>query len=124
MWRNYVTVGIRALAKNRTYAFINIFGLAIGLAACLLILLYVRYEASYDEWLPNSENSYQLQSRYRDKQTGEETKLQMTAYVAGTSLRKDFPQVDKTVYALSSSPVVLRGGEALPTEDVLLVDNL
>jgi putative ABC transport system permease protein len=124
MWRNYVTVGFRALAKNRTYAFINIFGLAIGLAACLLILLYVRYEASYDEWLPNSENSYQLQSHYRDKQTGEETKLQMTAFVAGTSLRKDFPQVDKTVYALSSSPVVLRGGEALPTEDVLLVDNL
>jgi putative ABC transport system permease protein len=124
MWRNYVTVGFRALAKNRTYAFINIFGLAIGLAACLLILLYVRYEASYDKWLPNAENSYQLQSHYRLKQTGEENKLQMTSYVAGTSLKKDFPQVDKSVYALSSSPVVLRGGEALPTEDVLLVDNL
>jgi putative ABC transport system permease protein len=124
MWRNYFTVGFRALAKNRTYAFINIFGLAIGLAACLLILLYVRYEASYDAWLPNAENSYQLQSHYRDGQTGEENKLQMASYVAGVSLRKDFPQVDKTVYALSSSPVVLRGGEALPTEDVLLVDNL
>ena len=36
MWRNYLTVGLRALAKNKTYAFINIFGLAIGLAACLL----------------------------------------------------------------------------------------
>ena len=124
MWRNYVTVGIRALAKNKTYAFINIFGLALGLAACLLILLYVRYEASYDQWLPNAENSYQLQSHYRSKQTGEEDKLQMTSYVAGVSLRKDFPQVDKTVYALSTAPVVLRGGEALPTEDVLLVDNL
>jgi putative ABC transport system permease protein len=54
MWRNYMTVGIRALVKNKTYAFINIFGLAIGLAACLMILLYVRYEQSYDEWLPNS----------------------------------------------------------------------
>jgi putative ABC transport system permease protein len=124
MWRNYFTVGFRALAKNRTYAFINIFGLAIGLAACLLILLYVRYESSFDKWLPNAENTYQLQSHYRLKQTGEENKLQMTSYVAGTSLKKDFPQVDKTVYALSSSPVVLRGGEALPTEDVLLVDNL
>ncbi|HEY0150064.1 MAG TPA: ABC transporter permease [Allosphingosinicella sp.] len=124
MWRNYVTVGFRALAKNRTYAFINIFGLAIGLAACLLILLYVRYESSFDKWLPNAENSYQLQSHYRNKQTGEENKLQMTSYVAGVALRKDFPQVDKTVYALSSAPVVLRGGEALPTEDVLLVDNL
>ncbi|HZG09926.1 MAG TPA: ABC transporter permease [Allosphingosinicella sp.] len=124
MWRNYVTVGVRALAKNKTYAFINIFGLALGLAACLLILLYVRFESNYDSWLPNAENSYQLQSHYRSRQTGEENKLQMTSYVAGTALKKDFPQVDKGVYALSSGPVVLRGGEALPTEDVLLVDNL
>ena len=124
MWRNYVTVGLRALAKNRTYAFINIFGLAIGLAACLLILLYVRYESSYDKWLPNAENTYQLQSHYRSRQTGEENKLQMTSYVAGVALRKDFPQVEKTAYALSSSPVVLRGGEALPTEDVILTDSL
>ena len=33
MWRNYVTVGIRSLVKSRTYAFINLFGLTIGLAA-------------------------------------------------------------------------------------------
>ena len=38
MWRNYLMVGFRALAKSRIYAFINIFGLAIGLAACLMIL--------------------------------------------------------------------------------------
>ena len=72
MWRNYLTVGLRALAKNKTYAFINIFGLALGLAACLMILLYVRYELSYDKWLPNAENVYQLQTYYHDKQTGED----------------------------------------------------
>jgi putative ABC transport system permease protein len=124
MWRNYLTVGLRALAKNKTYAFINIFGLALGLAACLMILIYVRYELSYDKWLPNADNTYQLQSHYRDAQTGEEQHLQMTSYVAGTAFKKDFPQVDKIVYALSTSPVALRRGEALTTEDVLLVDNL
>src|SRR6187551_1516228 len=124
MWRNYLTVGIRALAKNRTYAFINIFGLAIGLAACLMLLLYVRYETNYDSWLPNSENTYQFQSHYQSKQTGEESHLQMTAYVAGQRLRQDVPEIDKTVYALSSAPVLLRNGESLPTDDVLLVDNL
>ena len=92
MWRNYLTVGIRALVKSRTYAFINIFGLAIGLAACLMLLLYVRYETSYDAWLPNSENIYQLQSHYVSKQTGEESRLQMTSYVAGQRLRQDFPR--------------------------------
>src|SRR5262245_4969497 len=124
MWRNYMTVGIRALAKNRTYAFINIFGLAIGLAACLMLLIYVRYEMSYDEWLPNSENTYQLQSHYRNKQTGEEGHLQMTSYVAGVRLKRGMPEVERTVYALSTEPVIIRNGEALPTEKVLLVDNL
>ena len=80
MWRNYMTVGLRALAKNHTYAFINIVGLAIGLAACLMLLIYVRYETSYDEWLPNAANTYQFQSHFRSKQTGEEKHLQMTPY--------------------------------------------
>ena len=71
MWRNYMTVGIRALTKNKTYAFINIVGLAIGLAACLMLLVYVRYETSYDAWLPNAENTYQFQTHYRLPQTGE-----------------------------------------------------
>jgi putative ABC transport system permease protein len=124
MWRNYMTVGIRALAKNRTYAFINIVGLAIGLAACLMLLLYVRYETSYDEWLPNAENTYQFQSHYRSRQTGQDDRLQMTSYVAGQRLRQNFPQVESSVYVLSSGPVIMRGSEALPTEDALLVDDL
>jgi putative ABC transport system permease protein len=123
MWRNYMTVGLRALAKNRTYAFINIVGLAIGLAACLMLLIYVRYETTYDQWLPNSENAYQFQSHYKSKQTGEESHFQMTSFVAGQRLKANFPQVDRTVYALSSAPVIMRGGEAISTEDVLLVDK-
>ena len=53
MWRNYWTVAVRALGKSKTYSVINIAGLAIGMAACIMILLYVRYEESYDKWLPD-----------------------------------------------------------------------
>ncbi|HZH06874.1 MAG TPA: ABC transporter permease, partial [Lautropia sp.] len=123
MWRNYFTVGVRALAKSRVYAFINIVGLAIGLAACLMLLLYVRYERSYDEWLPNVENVYQLQTTFRDPGTGQETRLQMSAYVAGATLKKDFPQIERLVYVLASSPVVFHNGEAFPTEDVGITDG-
>jgi len=124
MWRNYLTVGLRALVKNKTYAFINIFGLGVGLAACLMLLIYVRYETSYDEWLPNAENTYQFQTYSRDRETGEEGRWQMASYVSGQRLKRDFPQVERMVYALSSEPVAMQGGQALPTEDVLLVDNL
>ena len=61
MWRNYLITGVRALLKNKTYAFINIFGLGVGLAACLMLLIYVRYERSYDQWLDGSENIYHVQ---------------------------------------------------------------
>jgi putative ABC transport system permease protein len=125
MWRNYMIVGLRALAKSRTYAFINIVGLAIGLAACLMLLLYVRYERSYDEWLPNSENVYQVQTQFTDPDTGEIDRMQMSSYVSGTALKKDFPQIDRQVYVLNAGNlVVMRGGEAFPTENAVLVDNL
>jgi putative ABC transport system permease protein len=55
MLRNYLTVAFRNLLKHRLYSFINIGGLAVGLAACLLILLFVRDELSYDRWLPNAD---------------------------------------------------------------------
>lgn len=123
MWRNYVTVGVRALVKNKTYAFINIFGLAIGLAACLMLLLYVRYERTYDEWLPNAANVYQLQTYYRDKQTGEELNLQMAAYVSGQRLKADFPQVERIVYGSAGGATVLRNGEAVAVENVSMVNG-
>ena len=70
MWRNYLTVGFRALAKYKTYAFINILGLAIGMAACLMILLFVRYAMSYDKWSPGAEKIYQFQTWFKNDETG------------------------------------------------------
>jgi putative ABC transport system permease protein len=123
MWRNYLTVGIRALAKNKTYAFINIAGLAIGMAACLMILLFVRYEMSYDRWLPESDNVYQFQTWFKSDETGQESKGQMAAYASGEAFKKDFPQVEAKVYALSTDPVFIKDGQASKTEDFLFVDN-
>src|SRR5918998_5684199 len=123
MWRNYLTVGLRSLLKSRTYAFINIIGLAIGLAACLMLLLYVRYERSYDAWLPNADNVYQLQNISVDRETGDRFGMQMSQYVAGSALQQEFPEVEARVHAASSGPVVLRNGEALLVEDAIAVDG-
>jgi len=123
MWRNYLTVGIRALVKSRTYAFINIFGLATGLAACLMLLVYVDYERSYDEWLPNHENLYQLQTYYSATEGSEGLETQMSAYVAGTSLESSFPQIARRVYMRANAPTVLRNGQALAIDDARMVDG-
>lgn len=123
MWRNYLTVGVRALMKNRTYALINILGLAIGMAACLMILLTVRYETSYDTWLPGAEDVYQVQSWYKDPDTGKEDFLQMTPFATGAAMQKDFPQIEKWVYAFKTTPVAMKDGQASPTEDFLFTND-
>ncbi|WP_395613639.1 ABC transporter permease [Allosphingosinicella sp.] len=123
MWRNYLTVGIRALTKNKTYAFINIVGLAIGLAACLLLLVYVRYETSYDTTLPNAENTYQLQTLYTEKATGQRLNLQMASYVSGQRFRDNFPQVEAMVYASAGGTTVIRNGEAVNVDNASLVNG-
>ena len=64
MFRNYLAVALRNLARNRLYASINIIGLAVGFCAALLIVLYVRSEYSYDRFFPGYRDVY-LVTSYR-----------------------------------------------------------
>ncbi|HEX7851803.1 MAG TPA: ABC transporter permease, partial [Sphingomonas sp.] len=124
MWRNYLTVGIRALLKNRVYAVINIVGLAIGLAACLLILTYVRYEFSYDNWLPEAQNTYEMATEYLPSPGGQQPGTSLTtAYIAGGALKKDFPQVDRVVWASSQNVTFLQDGAPTAAKKALITDG-
>ena len=123
MWRNYWTVAVRALAKSKTYSIINIAGLAIGMAACIMILLYIRYEQSYDTWLPDVENTYELQAWYPSPDDGEPGFFQMSAYVTKDRIKKDFPQVVSAAYIQDNGPVLLKDGQATSTEGYLFTDD-
>jgi putative ABC transport system permease protein len=112
MWRNYLITSYRAITKNRTFAFINIFGLALGMAACLMLLLYVRYETSYDSWLPDADRIFQVQSINTDPETGDVSRMQGTHGVITESLAKDFPQIEAIARVEGVEPVFLRNGEA------------
>src|SRR3569833_1601474 len=124
MRRNYLIVGLRALAKNKTYAFINIFGLALGLAASNLILSNVRYEISYEAWMPGSDRAYELQTVFHATAAGGLSgDSQTTAYVAGQALRKDFPQFDRVVYATGQNANYIQDGQPTKTKNTLLTDG-
>ncbi len=60
MFKNYFKVAYRNLKKNKAYTFISVFGLALGLAVCSLLLLYVQNELSYDQFNKNADNIYRL----------------------------------------------------------------
>src|ERR1044072_1872451 len=121
--RGYLTGGSGPFPHNRTYALINIFGLALGFAACLMILLYVRYELSYDNWVPNSGNIYQLQTDYAPQANGDDPHLQMSSYVSGLALQRDFPQVEHRVYLLPNTATVIRNGQAFAVPEAAMVDG-
>lgn len=63
MLRNYVKIALRTLAHNKAYAFINVVGLSIGLAAAMLILLFTKDEVSYDRFHANHPNLYRITSK-------------------------------------------------------------
>lgn len=101
---------------------INILGLSVGLAACLIILLYVRYELTYDQWLPDSERVYQLQSKFAGEGAPAEPS-QMATFAAGAALKKDFPQVEALVHAQLTMAELHYGGKARSPGVLLLVDG-
>lgn len=61
MLKNYLKIAFRNLFKEKVFSFINVFGLAIGIGAFLLILQYVVFERSYDNFHPNADNIYRVQ---------------------------------------------------------------
>jgi putative ABC transport system permease protein len=92
MLRNHFTVAIRNLLKRKLYSFINIFGLAIGVAVCLVILKYVDFELSYDRFNKNADQIYRTTTTYY--QNGDERGTGIiSGYAQGPSLLADIPEV-------------------------------
>ena len=60
MFRNYLVTALRNIVRHKLYSFINIAGLAVGLACVIFIILFIRDELSYDKWLPDSGNLYRV----------------------------------------------------------------
>ncbi|MCP5104235.1 MAG: FtsX-like permease family protein, partial [bacterium] len=63
MFKNYLKIAVRNFLKHKAYSFINIAGLALGLAACILILLYVRDEINHDRYHKNADRIYRVTTR-------------------------------------------------------------
>src|SRR5690349_16371051 len=64
MFRNYLTIALRNIIRHKLYSFINIAGLAIGLACVILIILFIRDETSFDKWVPDSANLYRVDEAF------------------------------------------------------------
>jgi putative ABC transport system permease protein len=122
MWRNYLLVGIRAPRRDPMFAAINLFGLAIGLAGCLLIILFIRYELSFDSWLPDSNRIYQVQ-RIETTGTNVGTRYAQTAFVAAAAMPAQFPEIEATTGLIAVSGIFRKDGELVEIDDFYGTDG-
>ena len=99
MYRNYLTIALRNILKSKVHSFINVFGLAFGIACVFLIALYVQGELSYDRFHQDPENLYRLTWEDNNPQT-------RTPHPMAQALKNDFPEVES---AVSLTPLYAAG---------------
>ena len=91
MLKNFLTIALRNLGKNKAFSIINIFGLAIGIAACIVIMLFVFYEKSFDAM--HSKNIYRLDEVQAFPGMVQPQNVALSMYPMGPTLTSDFPEI-------------------------------
>ncbi|MXX02396.1 MAG: FtsX-like permease family protein [Gemmatimonadetes bacterium] len=92
MIRNYITTAIRNLLKHKGYSLVNVIGLALGLAGCILMLLYIRYETSYDDFHLKQDRMYRIEVDMLFD--GRESKFTTTPSAWGPVLLAEYPSIE------------------------------
>lgn len=125
MLKNYIVIAFRNLKRQLGYTSVNIFGLAIGLASCILIGIYVLHELSYDTFHEKADRIFRVSKMY--KNAGRSEKIYHTSTALLPHLRRDFNDVSTgvRVYNVSMfSPVIVQKGDTKYQEpSFLYVDS-
>jgi putative ABC transport system permease protein len=109
MLKNYLKVLLRNLGRHKGFTFINIFGLAIGIACSILIFLFVSHELSYDRFHGKADRIYRL--AHRASVGGTKRRQTLTSAETLRRMQLDFPEIEAGVkiLKLEGTPVVFRG---------------
>ena len=117
MIKNYVKTAWRNIARHKGYSFITIFGLAVGLAGCLLILLFIKDELSYDRYNQNYANIYRVTAYVRFG--GLDGSIGTVPAPLAAACSREFPEVESAVRFRELGNVIVRHGDKSYTESGL-----
>src|SRR4030095_15287309 len=123
MIKNYFKTAWRNLWKNKTFSFINVAGLALGMAACLLILQYVSFQLSFDQFNKNADDLYRV---YNDRyQNGKLIQHGTITYSAiGKAMQDDYPEViNHARVEPFGNVIIINGDKKIGEQNVVAVDN-
>lgn len=104
MLKNYLKIAIRNLRKHKFYALVNIFGLALGMACCVIILIYLKQELSYDRFHRDVDNIFRVTEKTKTQALTTHTAHTYSA--TGPALSDEFPEVSSSVRFLNYNAMV------------------
>lgn len=111
MFQNYLKIAFRNLGREKFYALINILGLAISIACCLLILVYVQDELSYDRFPENSERIYRVSGEINFG--GNHSFYAVTPAPMAAALANDYPEVESSFRFRNSGDWLVRSEQTI-----------
>ncbi|MET3126049.1 putative ABC transport system permease protein [Arcicella rosea] len=121
MLQNYFKIAIRNLQRNKVFSLINIAGLSIGLACCMLIVLYTKDEISYDRFHKNVNQIYRITST-ETAPDGKVQKFGITGMMPGPAFKAQLPEIENYVRLQGESYNIKKGNDIL-VQDALKVDS-
>lgn len=125
MLKNYLLIALRSFKKNRTYSFLNIFGLTIGITCALIIFLFVYDELTYDRHHEKLSSIFRLNSAYHLPNNGGFEEYATGGPVIAEMLVKDYPEIKQTVRIrlLKNKVIELPGTNERVYETVVAADS-
>ena len=106
MLKNYLKIALRNLLKFKAYSLINILGLAIGVAACMMILLYINDELSYDKFNKKADQIYRIHTYA--KLAGNESNIAVSPSPLGETLVEEYPEVIQYTRLMPNKTMLIR----------------
>ena len=104
MIKHYFKTALRNLRKNKVFSFINILGLTVGLTCCLLMVLYIRHELSYDDFQKNGDRMARVIMEYSEG--GSVMKGNFTSTKVAPAFKRNFPEVEQAVRMYKGTRVI------------------
>ncbi len=121
MFQNYFKIAFRKLWRNKAFSFINIFGLSIGIASCLVIMLFVQDELSYDRY--NKKADQMVRVVFRGEVDGQEMKEANVMPPVAQTLKANYPEVlEVTRLVNGGSPIITYGDKSFKENNFAYVD--
>jgi putative ABC transport system permease protein len=121
MFKNYLKTAFRNLGKNKLYSGINIIGLTIGLAACLLIGVYINHELGYDKFNKNADRIVRVTMEYKNAETVNTTAT--TGTKVGPQFKRTFPAVEEYARTFISHGIIKYGEKTFDEQRILFADQ-